>query len=140
MAKQLSVFLPNKPGTLAEFTALLEKNSINIRAITVADTADYGILRIIVNDPNKCVEILKKANYLVAETEIIALEVEDKPGALQKIAKFLGNNQINIEYIYSTLTKDAAILLLRVSNTEKALQILEKASIKVLQGEALYKI
>ncbi|MHA1650052.1 MAG: ACT domain-containing protein, partial [Candidatus Helarchaeota archaeon] len=115
MVRQLSVFLPNKPGILAIFTEILGKNSINIRALTVADTADYGILRIIVDDPTKCLNVLKEANYLVSETEVIAVEVEDKPGALHQIAKLMGDNGINIEYIYSTLKAGAAVILIRVN-------------------------
>ncbi len=140
MVKQISIFLPNKPGMLAQFTELLELNSINIRALTVADTADYGILRIIVNNPEKCMNVLKNANYLVAETEVIAVEVEDKPGGLHKIAKLMGDNNVNIEYLYSTLKTGTAIILIRVNNLEKAVKILEKASIKLLQGEELYNI
>ena len=140
MIKQLSVFLPNKPGILANFTELLEKNSINIRALTVADTVDYGILRVIVNNPDKCIQVLKNANYMVSETEVIAVEVEDKPGGLRKIAKLMGDNGVNIEYIYSTLTTSAAIILIRVNNNEKAEKLFQKASIKLLQGEELYTI
>ncbi len=142
MVKQLSVFLPNKPGILAKFTALLEKNSINIRALTVADTADYGVLRLIVNVPEKCIKLLKDENYLVSETEIIALEVEDKPGGLNKVAKVMGDNGINIEYLYSTLTTGAgaAIILMRVNDLEKAMKILQTNKIKVLQGKDVYGI
>jgi len=139
MVRQLSVFLPNKPGILAIFTEILGKNSINIRALTVADTADYGILRIIVDDPTKCLNVLKEANYLVSETEVIAVEVEDKPGALHQIAKLMGDNGINIEYIYSTLKAGAAVILIRVNKPEKALELLKKESFKVL-GDEIYKI
>ncbi len=141
MVKQLSVFLPNKPGVLAKLTALLEKNSINIRALTVADTADYGILRLIVNDPEKCIKILKEEeNYLVSETEVIALQVEDKPGGLHKVAKIMGDNGINIEYIYSTLTTGAAIILMRVNDLEKAIKTLQTNKFKVLQGKDVFGI
>ena len=142
MVKQLSVFLPNKPGVLAKFTALLGKNAINIRALTVADTADYGVLRLIVNDPEKCMKLLKEENYLVSETDIIALEVEDKPGGLNRVAKVMGDNGVNIEYLYSTLTTGAgaAIILMRVNDLEKAVKILQTNKIKVLQGKDVYGI
>jgi len=141
MVKQLSVFLPNKPGVLAKFTAFLEKNAINIRALTVADTADYGVLRLIVNDPDKCTKILKDENYLVSETEVIALQVEDKPGGLSKVAKVMGDSGINIEYIYSTLTTTgAAIILMRVNDLEKAVKTLQTNKIKVLQGKDVFGI
>lgn len=140
MAKQVSVFLPNEPGVLAKFTALLMKNEINIRALTVAETADYGILRIIVNNPDKCIDILRESNYLVSETEVLAFEVEDKPGGLHRIATLMGSNNINIEYLYSTLTTETAIILMRVNNIDKAREILEKEGIKVFPGEEVYKI
>ncbi|MHA1427521.1 MAG: ACT domain-containing protein [Candidatus Helarchaeota archaeon] len=140
LVKQLSIFLPNKPGILAKLTALLEKNAINIRALTVADTADYGILRVIVNDPDKCNSILKKEDYLVSETEVLALEVEDKPGGLYKVANLMGANDINIEYIYSTLTTKAAVILMRVNAIDKAVKILEENEVKVLKGKEVYGI
>jgi len=140
MVKQLSVFLPNKPGILAKFTALLGNNEINIRALTVADTADYGVLRLIVNDPEKCMALLKEENYLVSETEILALQIEDEPGALYKIAKLMGDNGINIEYIYSTLITGAAIILIRVNDLEKAIKILQKSQMKLLSDEDIYSI
>lgn len=140
MVKQLSVFLPNKPGILAKLTEFLEKSAINIRALTVADTADYGILRIIVNDPDKCLRILKDENYLVSETEVIALEVEDKPGGLHRVAKILGDSQVNIEYIYSTLTVGAAIILMQVNDITKATKLLKDSDIKVLEGKAILDI
>jgi hypothetical protein len=140
MAKQVSVFLPNEPGVLGKFTALLMKNEINIRALTVAETADYGILRIIVNNPDKCIDILRESNYLVSETEVLAFEVEDKPGGLHRIATLMGDNDINIEYLYSTLTTETAIILMRVNNIDKASALLEKEGIKVFPGEEVYKI
>lgn len=142
MVKQLSVFLPNKPGVLAKFTALLGQNAINIRALTVADTADYGVLRLIVNDPEKCTKILKDENYLVSETEVVALQVEDKPGGLHKVAKLMGDNGINIEYLYSTLTPTtgAAIILMRVNDLEKAVKTLQTNKIKVLQSKDVFGI
>jgi hypothetical protein len=140
MVKQLSVFLPNKPGVLAKFTALLGDNAINIRALTVADTADYGVLRLIVNDPEKCLKLLKDENYLVSETEVIAFQVKDEPGALYKVAKIMGDNGINIEYIYTTLVTGAAIILMRVNDLEKAVKILQKNQIRVLSGKDVYGI
>ncbi|MHA1270437.1 MAG: ACT domain-containing protein [Candidatus Helarchaeota archaeon] len=140
MVKQVSVFLPNEPGVLAKFTALLEDNKINIRALTVAETADYGILRIIVNNPEKCIEILRTANYLVSETEVLAFEVEDKPGGLHKIAALMGKNNINIEYLYSTITSKTAIILMRVNDLDKATTLLKDSGIKIFTGDEVYSI
>ncbi|MHA1229125.1 MAG: ACT domain-containing protein [Candidatus Helarchaeota archaeon] len=140
MVKQVSVFLPNEPGVLSKFTALLMENQINIRALTVAETADYGILRIIVNDPDKCIKVLRDANYLVSETEVLAFEVEDKPGGLHRIATLMGDNGINIEYLYSTLTSDKAIILMRVNDHNSAKKLLQEAGIKIYSGEEVYSI
>ncbi len=139
MVTQFSIFLPNEPGILAVITELLGKNDINIRALTVGDAADYGVLRIIVDDPDKCLTVLQDANYMVSKTEVLAVEVEDKPGGLHKIAKLLGDNAINIDYIYSTLAAGAAVILLRVNKPDKALKLLKAASVKVL-GTELYNI
>ncbi|MHA1786549.1 MAG: ACT domain-containing protein [Candidatus Helarchaeota archaeon] len=133
MLKQISVFLPNKPGVLANFTKTLMEKSINLRALTVAETADYGILRIIVDKNDECIELLKKDNYLVSETEVLAVEIADKPGSLHEIAKILGENGVNIEYLYSTILKDEAIIILRVTDNEKAKKILMEKNIKLIE-------
>ncbi len=131
MLKQLSIFLPNQPGVLAKLTKLLMDKSINIRAMSVADTADYGILRMIVDRTDECIDLLKRENYLVSVIEVIAVEIPDKPGALHGIAKILGDNGINIEYLYSTILKDEAIIVLRVSDNEKATNLLKEKKIKL---------
>jgi len=130
MLKQISVFLSNIPGILADFTKVLMENKINMKAISVADSADFGILRILVDKSEECVEVLKKHNYLVTVTEVISIEVPDKPGGLHEVAKILGDNDINIEYLYSTLVKERANIVLRVDDTQKALEILKKNNIK----------
>lgn len=142
MIIQLSIFVRNTPGQLMQITSLLAKNNIQIRALTVAETADYGILRIIVNDPEKCFEILKKNNVLVGKTEVLAVEMEDKPGGLDKIAQILGNNGINIEYLYAFATKKAAILVIQVNqdHVQKAMDVLNKNKIKIYKPEEVYNI
>jgi len=139
MLKQISVFLPNQPGILAKFTKVLLDNNINMRAISVADTADYGILRVLVeqNKIDKCVEVLKEANYLVSLTDVIAVEIPDKPGALHEIAEILGEEGINIEYLYSTILKDEAIIVLRIDDIDKAVNILKNNNIKLLEAESI---
>ena len=134
MLKQISVFLPNKPGILADFTKVLLQNNINMRAISVADTADYGILRIIVDKVDDCIKILKTNNYLVSVTEVIAVEVPDKPGGLHQITKILGDVDVNIEYLYSTILKEKAIIVLRVDDIKKAANILKTKGLKLLDS------
>ncbi|MHA1144943.1 MAG: ACT domain-containing protein [Candidatus Helarchaeota archaeon] len=127
MLTQISIFLPNRPGMLAEMTKFLQEKKINLQALTVADTVDYGILRIIVDKPKECSEILKEKNYLISETEVLAIEVPDRPGALHEIAKTLGDEKINIAYLYSFVApQKKAIIVLRVDDSEEAKKILKK--------------
>ena len=106
MLKQISVFLSNIPGLLAKFTKILLDNNINLRALSVSETADFGILRILVDKTDECVKVLKENNYLTTLMDVIAVEIPDKPGALHEVAKILGDNNVNIEYLYSTLIKE----------------------------------
>lgn len=137
MLKQISVFLENTPGILGKFTKVLRDNDINMRAITVAETADFGILRMLVDKHEKCVKILRDNNYLVSITDVIAVNIPDKPGALHEIAKLLGDNNINIEYVYSTLVRREAIIVLRVDDLEKSIKILEDDGISLVLSQDL---
>jgi len=132
MLKQISVFLDNTPGLLAKFTKILLDNNINLRALSVSETADFGILRILVDKTDECVKVLKENNYLTTLMDVIAVEIPDKPGALHEVAKILGDNNINIEYLYSTLIKENAMIVLRVDNNEKTVGILKNNGIKTL--------
>ncbi|MHA1805849.1 MAG: ACT domain-containing protein [Promethearchaeota archaeon] len=135
MLKQISVFLDNAPGELAKFTKILMEEGINLRAITVAETADFGILRILVDNVEECMKILKDANYLVSLTDVIAVEVPDRPGGLHEITKILGDAHINIEYVYSTLLKEEAMIILRVDDVEKAMRILKDEGVKLVEKQ-----
>lgn len=135
MLKQISVFLPNQPGVLAKFTKILMEKQINMRAITVAETADYGILRILVDKVEECVNILKENNYLVSTTDVIAVDIPDKPGALHEIVKDLGDNNINIEYLYSTILREEAIIVFRIDNLDKAIDVLKKKGAKLIESQ-----
>ncbi|MHA1339493.1 MAG: ACT domain-containing protein [Promethearchaeota archaeon] len=142
MIKQLSVFLKNTPGQLMKVTGILAENNIQIRALTVAETADFGILRLIVNNPEKSYEILKANNILCGKSDVMAVEMEDKPGGLDKIAKILGNNGINIEYLYAFATGKTAILVLKVSENhiEKAEKVLTENNVKQFKPEEIYNL
>ena len=137
MLNQISVFLDNVPGVMEKFTSILMENNLNIRALTVAETADFGILRMLVDKEEKCIEILRKQNYLVSETEVIAVKIPDKPGALHKISKVLAEEEINIEYIYSTLVKNEAIIILRVDDNKTAVKALKNDDIKVIDKQTI---
>ena len=136
MLKQISVFLPNQPGILAKFTKVLMDKQINLRAVSVAETADYGILRILVDKVDECIKVLKEKNYLVSTTDVIAVDIPDKPGALHEIATLLGDNNINIEYLYSSiLLRDKAIIVLRIDNINKAVEVLKKKGVKLIEKQ-----
>ncbi len=123
---QISVFLENKPGQLAEFTRLLEENQIDMRALSIAETQDFGILRLIVDDPYKTVNVVKDAGYICAVTPVLAVELSDKPGSLVKLLTALGEGGINVEYSYAFFArkKDVAYMVFRVNDPEKAVGVL----------------
>ncbi len=137
MLKQISVFLPNQVGTLFKLTQILMDNDINMRAISVAETADFGILRVLVdqNKTEECVKVLKAENYLSLITEVIAVDVPDKPGALHDITRILAEERVNIEYLYSTLVKEKAIIVIRVDDIDKAVNILKKKGVKLIESK-----
>ena len=129
--KQIAVFLENKKGRLADVTDILAKDGINIRALSLAETADFGILRLIVNDPDKAIDILKDNNFVAQATEVIAVEVKDEPGGLHKILSILSNNDISIEYMYAFVEKNAdnAIVVFKIDEHDKAIKILKEHNI-----------
>ena len=137
--KQISVFLENKKGRLAEVTKTLSHEKINIRALSLADTADFGVLRIIVDNPDRSVSVLKAHGFVAQVTEVIAVEVEDKPGGLSHILEVLDQDNVNVEYMYAYVEKsrDNAIVICRIDDRDRALQILEKNGIATLSAEAL---
>jgi len=140
--KQLSIFLENRLGRLNEVISFLGKNKINIRALSLADKADYGILRLIVNNRNKALKILKKCNFSVNETEVIAAEVEDKPGGLAKILGYLVEAGISVEYIYAFVEKSnkKAVVVFRVEDIKKAEKVLKKNKVRLLKESDIKKL
>lgn len=140
--KQISIFLENKSGRLAEVTKVLGDNNIDISALSIADTTDFGILRLIVNDPQKAEQVLKEHGFTVSSTNVIAIAVEDKPGGLSKALIALENESIGIEYMYAFVGKAAneALVILRVENLDRAVEVLTKNQIKVLSSDSVYKL
>ncbi len=137
--KQISVFLENKKGRLAEVTRILSQERINIRALSLADTADFGVLRIIVNDPDRCLAVLKAASFVAQVTEVMAVEVEDKPGGLSRILEVLDSENVNVEYMYAYVekTKENAIVICKINDRSRALDVLAKHGISTIRGEDL---
>ena len=132
--KQLSVFVENKKGRLSEISKVLADNKIDIRAVSIADTTDYGILRIIVNKPDEAIIALKSNGITVQLTTVIAIAIDDQPGGLYSAVKILSDNDISVEYMYAFLnpTNNAACVILRVEDNEKAAAALNAGGIKLL--------
>lgn len=126
--KQLSVFVENKPGTLAEITGILGENGIDMCALSVADTERYGILRLIVNNPQKAEDALKAAGFKVSLTDVIAIAVSHKPGGLSKALKHVAKAGIAVEYMYAFVSPkaDTAYVILRVQDNQKAILALQQ--------------
>jgi hypothetical protein len=140
--KQISVFLENKKGRLANVIDTLAAEKINIRALSLADTKDFGVLRMIVNDPDRTREVLKKNGFVVQETDVIAAEVEDRPGGLKKILDILAKESINVEYMYATVekAKDNAIVVFKIDDHKKAVDVLVKHNVLLMKSSELKKI
>lgn len=140
LIKQISIFIPNKKGSLSQLTDILIAHRIDIRAIAVFDTTEFGILRIVVDDPDRAVEILNKEGIVAKVSKVIAVEPEDKPGSLNQIFSILRDSDINIEYIYSFIMrkKEMPYIVLKVDHQEKAVEELTANGINVINKEEIY--
>jgi hypothetical protein len=139
--EQISVFLENKLGSLEHATRVLRDASINIRTLSLAETSDFGILRLIVNDVEKANRMLKEAGFRVSKTVVVAVEVPDKPGGLHSIMEVLSVEGINVEYLYAFVEKSGqnAVIIFRFDAPEKAIEVLIKNSFTVVEGSKLYE-
>ena len=135
--KQISVFLENTTGALATMTGLLGKNGIDLIAMSIADTEHYGILRTIVSDTDKAVQVLKDAGYTVKLTDVLAVSVPDRPGGLNDVLEALADEEIGINYVYSFVrsTGSHAMVIFRVNNLEAAERLFAKHDVQVLSQE-----
>lgn len=140
--EQLSIFIENKSGRLAEITRILGEATINIRALSLADTSDFGILRLIVNDCEVARTVLKDKGFTVSKTEVVAVEVPDRPGGLSAILQVLDRESINVEYMYAFVERCGgnAVIIFRFDETDKAIGVLTDNSFVVLDGERLYRM
>lgn len=128
--RQLSVFVENKTGHLNQILAVLARNNINIIALTLADSIDFGLLRMLVSDPEKAAEALRTENFTVRIHEVLSLELEGVPGSLSRVLNHFSDNGIAIEYIYAFSFGSKSILVMRPDNTEKAIEIIQKYQLK----------
>ena len=140
--KQISLFMENRAGRLADVARTLGEAGVNIRALSLADTADFGILRLIVNDVDRAVSVLRESGHTVQITEVVAVEVADKPGGLAEVLGILEQAGLNVEYMYAFVEKamDKAVLVFRFENIEAALAGLKKARVPVLSAATVYSL
>jgi hypothetical protein len=140
--EQISIFLENKSGRLAEVTDILGQHRINIRALSLADTADFGILRLIVNDPDRTLSVLKENGLTVTKNEVVAVVLPDRPGGLAGILNTLKGKEINVEYMYAIVEKrdSNAVVIFRFDDTERAIQTLRNAGVRLMTGEEIRQL
>lgn len=137
--EQISIFIENKSGRLAEVSGTLGEAGINIRALSLADTSDFGILRLIVNDTDKAYQVLREQNFTVNKTEVIGVEVPDTPGGLSSILQILDQNDVNVEYMYAFVERsgDNAVIIFRFDNIDEAIKVLVDNEIKIIAGNKI---
>ena len=140
--KQISVFLENKSGRLAEVTCILGNNGIDISALSIADTADFGILRLIVSDPIKAEKILKDSGFTVAISNVLAIGIDDTPGSLATVLDLLHQKEMPVEYIYAFIGRhsEKALVIIRVENAEETAKMLIENGVEVIDSEDVYRL
>ena len=140
--EQISVFLENRAGRLSEVTRVLSEASINIRALSLADTSDFWILRMIVCSPKEAQRVLKENGFTLGITNVVAVGVDDRPGGLDDILQVMTKNGINVEYMYAFVTKTAksATMIFRFDKTDDAIEVLQKNGFTILTPETLCAI
>lgn len=138
--KQISIFVENQTGHLSEVTSILSENQVNLRALSIADTSDFGILRIIVEDVEKAAEILEKNGFTYTITDVLAVAMKDQPGGLSEILKVLSAAELSVEYAYAFLLhkEGTACLILRLADNEAAEKALADAGIRIATQEELF--
>ena len=140
--KQLSIFVENKRGRLAEITGLLHEAQIDIRALCIADTKNFGILRLIVDDPDKAEQVLKENDCTVSLTNVLTIRIDDQPGGLATPMKILSDYDISVEYMYAFISKDvnSAYVILRVDDNDKAIEVFQKNDVTMVSAEEIYNM
>jgi len=140
--EQISIFLENRAGRLEEVTRILAENKVSIRALSLADTSDFGILRLIVSDHEKAKKALKENGFTVGRTSVVAVEVDDSPGGLNAILQILSAGGVNVEYMYAFVQQSSktAIIVFRFDKTDQAIELLGQKGITVIPGSVLYNL
>jgi len=142
LVKQISVFLENRSGRLHEVSEVLKKADINIRALSLADTSDFGILRLIVDRPDRAQQVLKNSGFTISQTEVLAMEVEDRPGGLARVLEACDSGGINVEYMYAFVEKSGrnAVVIFRVENPDRSIALLQKSGVRLLSADEVYAL
>ena len=140
--KQLTVFVENKQGALVAITDTLARHSVNIRALSIADTEEFGILRLIVNDNDTAIATLKEEGYLIKTTDVVGVKIGDEPGRLSTALQVLDENKINMEYLYAFMarTEKHAYVVLRVADNDAAEKVLQAADFKIITDADVEKL
>jgi len=138
--EQISIFIENKSGRLAEVTRVLGSKGINIRALSLADTSDFGILRLIVDQTDSAKQALKESGFTVSKTEVVAVEVPDQPGGLAGILKVLDEARVNVEYMYAFVERSGgnAVIIFRFDDLHSAIRVLQANGVNILPGQRVY--
>jgi hypothetical protein len=139
LIKQLSVFLENKKGRFTEVSRILGNSGINMTAFTVAENSDFGILRLIVSDPEKAKQVLKEERYAVTTTDVVCIQCSDKPGSLASIMTVITEAGIFVEYMYAFSSGERALVIIRPDDLEKTVNALSDNQIEVLTSVELFK-
>lgn len=142
MIKQISLFLENKKGRLAHVCRTMGQEGINIRALSIADTTDFGVLRLIVDNPIEAEKQLKNHGFLVSITEVIGIKVKDQPGALSQTLDILESAEVSVEYMYAFLGKcgDQAVVILRLNDNQKGIQVLQDNGVDLMEESEAYQL
>ena len=140
--KQISLFVENRPGRMAKVAKTLSDAGVNIRALTIAEAGDFGVIRMVVDDPENGYKVLKESAFTVSMTEVLVVEMKDTPGGLYEIVNTLGQNAVNVDYAYAFVTAKAekAMLILRVDDIAKARKVLSEMGVKIATKEQIQAI
>jgi hypothetical protein len=140
--KQISIFVENKPGRMAGVAKALGDAGVNIRALTIAEAGDFGVVRMVVDDMERGYTALREKSFMVSETDVLAVEIKDVPGGLYEIVNSLGMNNVNVEYAYAFVTAKAerAMLILRVDDVKRAAEVLSEAGVRVATRAEIQQI
>ncbi len=140
LIKQLSVFLEDRSGRLTELTRILAKNDVNITALSVAETADYGIVRMVVGRPELAKEALEKAGFSIGLTDVVCVNMPDKPGSLYRILEILTNEKINIDYMYAFSNNAVALAVIRAADAAQVIEVLQQHRLQLLSQSDIYQL